>query len=422
MELPTECLHAGYSPKSGEARALPIYQSTTFCYDTTQEVANLFGLKTAGFFYSRLGNPTVDAIEKKIAVLEGGVGAMCTSSGQAATFAAILTLAKNGDHIISSSNIYGGTYNLFAVTFKRFGIEVSFVDQDASADEIASHIKDNTKAIFAETIANPSMAVLDIKKFADLAHAHKLPLIVDNTFATPYLCRPFEYGADIVIHSTTKYLDGHASVVGGVIVDSGRFDFAGNERFCEFNEPDESYHGLIYTRDFGNMAFIVKARVQIMRDIGCAQSAHGAFLINHGLETLPMRMQRHSANALCVAKFLQGCDEVSKVHYPGLEGDKYYYLAQKYLKKGQSGVISFELKGGREAGARFIDALKLISLQVHVADIRSCILHPASSTHRQLSDEQLQSAGISAGLVRLSVGLEDVNDIIKDLEQAFLGM
>ena len=418
MELSTACLHAGYTPKNGESRVMPICQSTTFKYDKTQDVADLFDLKAPGFFYSRLANPTVDYVEKKIAELEGGVGALCTSSGQAATFVSIFTLAKSGDHIISTSNIYGGTFNLFAVTFKRFGIEVSFVDQDASDEEIEKHIKDNTKAIFAETIANPAITVLDIEKFANLAHKHNLPLIVDNTFATPYLCRPFEFGADIVVHSTTKYLDGHATTVGGVIVDSGNFKFEGNPRFEEFNVKDDSYHGLIYTKAFGRAAYIVKARAQLIRDIGCAQGPQGAFYINLGLETLPLRMQKHCANALIVAQYLKTVSCIEDVYYPGLESDKYYNLSKKYLKNGQSGVVSFVLKGGRDAGAKFIDALKLISLQVHVADIRTCVLHPASSTHRQLDDESLQKAGIKPGLVRLSVGLEEVSDILDDLKQA----
>lgn len=418
MELSTACLHAGYNPKNGESRVMPICQSTTFKYNKTQDVADLFDLKAEGFFYSRLSNPTVDYVEKKIAALEGGVGALCTSSGQAATFVSILTLAKAGDHVISTSSIYGGTYNLFAVTFKRFGIDISFVDQNASDDEIAKHIKDNTKAIFAETIANPSITVLDIEKFANIAHKYGLPLIIDNTFATPYLCKPFDFGADIVVHSTTKYLDGHATTVGGVVVDSGNFKFEGNPRFDEFNTKDESYHGLIYTKAFGKAAYIVKARAQIIRDIGCAQTPQGAFYINLGLETLPLRMEKHSANALEIAKFLKTLSCIEDVFYPGLESDKYYALAQKYLSKGQSGVISFVLKGGRDIGAKFIDALKLTSLQVHVADIRTCVLHPASSTHRQLDDISLEKAGIKPGLVRLSVGLEDVKDIIYDLKQA----
>ncbi|MBO8416543.1 MAG: O-acetylhomoserine aminocarboxypropyltransferase/cysteine synthase [Proteobacteria bacterium] len=418
MELETLCLHAGYTPKNGEPRVMPIVQSTTFTYDSTAQVVKLFDLEESGFFYSRLGNPTVDHVEQKIAALEGGVGAMCTSSGQAASLISILTIAKAGDHIISTSNIYGGTFNLFGVTFKRFGIEVTFVEESASDEEIKALIRPNTKAIFGETIANPSMDVFDIERFARIAHEASIPLIVDNTFATPYLCRPFEFGADIVVHSTTKYLDGHALQVGGVIVDSGKFDWAESGKFPEFVEPDDSYHGLIYTKAFGKAAYIVKARAQLMRDLGCCQTAQGAFYINLGLETLPLRMQRHCENALKVAKFLACQDKVNEVRYPGLEGSPNFALAQKYLPKGASGVISFEIKGGREAGAKFIDSLKLSSLQVHVADIRTCVLHPATSTHRQLTDEQLAACGITPGLIRLSVGLENVEDIIADLKAA----
>lgn len=418
MELETLCLHAGYTPKNGEPRVMPIVQSTTFTYDSTAQVVKLFDLEESGFFYSRLGNPTVDHVEQKIAALEGGVGAMCTSSGQAASLISILTIAKAGDHIISTSNIYGGTFNLFGVTFKRFGIEVTFVEESATDEEIKALIRPNTKAIFGETIANPSMDVFDIERFARIAHEASIPLIVDNTFATPYLCRPFEFGADIVVHSTTKYLDGHALQVGGVIVDSGKFDWAASGKFPEFVEPDDSYHGLIYTKAFGKAAYIVKARAQLMRDLGCCQTAQGAFYINLGLETLPLRMQRHCENALKVAKFLACQDKVNEVRYPGLEGSPNFALAQKYLPKGASGVISFEIKGGREAGAKFIDSLKLSSLQVHVADIRTCVLHPATSTHRQLTDEQLAACGITPGLIRLSVGLENVEDIIADLKAA----
>lgn len=418
MELETLCLHAGYQPKNGEPGALPIIQSTTFKYDSTHEVAKLFDLEAAGFFYSRLGNPTVDAVEQKIAALEGGVGAMCTSAGQAASLISIMTIAKAGDHILSTSSIYGGTFNLFAVTLKRFGVEVTFVNEKASDEEIKAQIRGNTKAIFGETIANPSMDVLDIERFARIAHEAKIPLIVDNTFATPILCRPFDFGADIVVHSTTKYMDGHALQVGGVIVDSGKFDWAASGKFPEFTTPDDSYHGLIYTKAFGKAAYIVKARAQLMRDLGCCQSAQGAFYINQGLETLHLRMPRYCENALKVAKFLCAQDKVSEVRYPGLEGSPNYKLACKYLPKGASGVISFELKGGREAGARFIDHVKLARLEVHVADIRTCVLHPASSTHRQLTDEQLVQCGITPGLVRLSVGLENVEDIIADLRAA----
>lgn len=419
MEFATKCLHAGYTPKNGEPGALPIIQSTTFKYDTTEEVAKLFDLQAAGFFYSRLANPTVDAVERKIAALEGGVGAVCTSSGQAACFISLLNLCKAGDHVVACSNLYGGTINLLAVTFKRFGIEITFVDETKSNEELDQYFRPNTKAVFAETIANPSTNVLDIERIAKLAHDHGVPLIVDNTFATPYLCRPIEYGADIVMHSTTKYIDGHALGVGGVVVDSGNFDWAAHkEKFAEFSEPDPSYHGCVYTESFGKAAYIVKARVQLIRDLGCLQSPQNAFYINQGLETLPLRMQQYCKNALEVAKFLEGHEKIASVAYPGLKSHVDYELAQKYLKNGCSGVISLVLKGGRDAGAKFIDSLKMISLEVHVADIKSCVLHPASSTHRQLTDEQLAAAGIEAGSVRLSVGLEDVADTIADLKQA----
>lgn len=417
MEIETQCLYAGYSPKNGDPQTLPICQSTTFKYDSTEQVSKLFDLKEAGFFYTRLGNPTVDAVEQKIATLEGGIGALCTSSGQAASMLAILNLASAGDHFISSSTIYGGTLNLFAVTLKKLGIEVTFVDPEAPDDEIRAAFRPNTRALFGETIANPSIDVLDIERFARLAHENGVPLIVDNTFATPFLCRPFEFGADIVIHSTTKYIDGHALQMGGVIVDSGNFDWTGG-KFPEFTEPDESYHGIIYTQAFGKAAYITKARVQLMRDMGTCQTPFGAFLINQGLETLPLRMERHSQNADIVAHFLASSDKVEAVSYPTLDGNPYRERAAKYLPKGCSGVISFTLKGGREAGARFIDSLKMISLLVHVADIRTCVLHPASSTHRQLSDEQLVSAGITPGMVRLSVGIENVKDILDDIRQA----
>lgn len=418
MDFETLCLHAGYTPKNGEPRVMPIVQSTTFKYESTRAVQQLFDLEAPGFFYSRLANPTVDYVEQKIAALEGGVGALCTSSGQAASFISLLTICKAGDHVISASSIYGGTFNLFAVTLKRVGIEVTFVDEKASPEELEKAFRPNTKAVFGETIANPSMDVFDIEKFAKLAHAHKVPLIVDNTFATPYLCRPFEFGADIVVHSTTKYLDGHATTVGGVIVDSGNFDWASSDKFEEFVIPDDSYHGLIYTKAFGKAAYIVKARAQMMRDLGCAQGPQAAFYINLGLETLPIRMDRYCENALKVAKFLKTRDEIEEVRYPGLEDSPNYALAQKYLKKGASGVISFSLKGGRDAGAKFIDSLKLATLQVHVADIRTCVLHPASSTHRQLTDKQLVECGITPGLVRFSVGLENAEDIIADIAQA----
>ena len=417
MKTESLCLHAGYEPGNGEPRVLPIVQSTTFKYATTAEVAKLFDLAEAGFFYSRLGNPTVDAVEQKIAALEGGVGALCTSSGQAASMLSLLNVAQSGDHVVSAASIYGGTFNLFAVTLKKLGIEVTFVDQTASEAELEKAFRPNTRAVFGETLSNPSMDVLDIERFANLAHRHRLPLIIDNTFATPVLCRPFEFGADIVVHSTTKYMDGHALQVGGVIVDSGNFDWASG-KFPEFTEPDPSYHGLVYSQAFGKAAYIVKARVQLMRDMGCCQSPQGAFYINQGLETLPLRMDRHCRNAEAVAAYLEKHPAVESVNYPRLPGHPQKALADKYMPKGCSGVISLSLKGGREAGARFIDSLKMISLQVHVADIRTCVLHPASSTHRQLTDDQLREAGITPGMVRLSVGVEHVDDIIADLEQA----
>ncbi|WP_291444852.1 O-acetylhomoserine aminocarboxypropyltransferase/cysteine synthase family protein [Desulfovibrio sp.] len=417
MKTESLCLHAGYEPGNGEPRVLPIVQSTTFKYATTAEVAKLFDLAEAGFFYSRLGNPTVDAVEQKIAALEGGVGALCTSSGQAASMLSLLNVAQSGDHVVSAASIYGGTFNLFAVTLKKLGIEVTFVDQTSSEAELEKAFRPNTRAVFGETLSNPSMDVLDIERFAKLAHRHRLPLIIDNTFATPVLCRPFEFGADIVVHSTTKYMDGHALQVGGVIVDSGNFDWASG-KFPEFTEPDPSYHGLVYSQAFGKAAYIVKARVQLMRDMGCCQSPQGAFYINQGLETLPLRMERHCRNAEAVAAYLEKHPAVESVNYPRLLGHPQKALADKYMPKGCSGVISLSLKGGREAGARFIDSLKMISLQVHVADIRTCVLHPASSTHRQLTDDQLREAGITPGMVRLSVGVEHVDDIIADLEQA----
>ena len=417
MNIETKCLHSGYEPKNGEARTLPIYQSTTFKYDSTEQVAKLFDLSESGFFYSRIGNPTVDAVEKKISDLEGGIGALCTTSGQAATFLALMNICQAGDHFVASAAIYGGTVNLFAITFKKFGVDVTFVDPDATQEEIEAAIQDNTKAVFGETIANPALNVLDIEKFANAAHNKGVPLIVDNTFATPVLCRPFEWGADIVIHSTTKYMDGHALQVGGVIVDSGNFNWD-NGKFPGLTTPDESYHGIVYTETFGKAAYITKARVQLMRDLGCYPAAHSAFLLNLGLETLHVRMQRYCENAQKVAEFLSELPEVEFVKYAGLKSDKYYDLAQKYLPKGCCGVISLSMKGGRERVAKFIDALKLISLEVHVADIRTCVLHPATSTHRQLTDEQLINCGITPGLIRLSVGLENVDDIIADIKQA----
>lgn len=398
---------------------MPIVQSTTFRFDSTKAIADLFDLKTSDYFYTRLGNPTCGHVEEKIAALEGGVGAMLTSSGQAATLTAVLTIAKAGDHILCSSTVYGGTFNLMAVTFKRMGIDVTFFEQSESDEEVEAKIQENTKAVFGETIANPALTIFDIERFAKLAHKHHLPLIVDNTFATPCLCKPFEFGADIVVHSTTKYLDGHAVQVGGCVVDSGNFDWAGSGRFLEFTTPDDSYHGLVYTKAFGKAAFIVKARVQIMRDLGCCQTAQGAFYLNLGIETLPLRIVKHSQNALAVAKHLESHPKIEKVIYPGLESNPDYKLGQKYLKDGLcSGVLSLVIKGGREAGAKFIDSVVMSSPEVHVADIRTCLLHPATSTHRQLSDAQLIECGITPGLVRLSVGLEDLEDIIADLDAA----
>lgn len=419
MKDSSKCLHAGYTPKNAGPRVMPIVQSTTFCFDSTKAIADLFDLKTSDYFYTRLGNPTCGHVEEKIAALEGGVGAMLTSSGQAATLTAVLTIAKAGDHILCSSTVYGGTFNLMAVTFKRMGIDVTFFEQSESDEEIEAKIQENTKAVFGETIANPALTIFDIERFAKLAHKHHLPLIVDNTFATPCLCKPFEFGADIVVHSTTKYLDGHAVQVGGCVVDSGNFDWAGSGRFPEFTTPDDSYHGLVYTKAFGKAAFIVKARVQIMRDLGCCQTAQGAFYLNLGIETLPLRIVKHSQNALAVAKHLESHPKIEKVIYPGLESNPDYKLGQKYLKDGLcSGVLSLVIKGGREAGAKFIDSVVMSSPEVHVADIRTCLLHPATSTHRQLSDAQLIECGITPGLVRLSVGLEDLEDIIADLDAA----
>lgn len=416
MNIETKCLHEGYTPKNGEPRVVPIVQSTTYVFDSTEHIGQLFDMPTE-HMYSRISNPTVEAVEKKIAALEGGVGAMCTSSGQAASLLSILNICSAGDSFISTSTIYGGTVNLFAVTLKKFGIECIFVDADAPEEEIQKAFKPNTKAVFGETLANPALSVLDIEKFAKIAHKNDVPLIIDNTFATPILCRPIEYGADIVVHSTTKYMDGHAVQVGGVIVDSGNFNWA-NGKFPEFTEPDESYHGVVYTRDFGKLAYIIKARMQLMRDLGCSPSPNSAFLLNLGLETLHIRMERYCANAKTVAEYLNKSDKIEIVNYPGIEGDKYHDLANKYLPLGCSGVISFSIKGGRANAVKFMDSLKLASNVVHVADIRTCVLHPASATHRQLTDEQLVAAGINPGMIRLSVGLESVDDIIADIEQA----
>ncbi len=418
MKIETQCLHAGYTPKNTEPRVVPIVQSTTYVYDSTDDVAAVFDDPTKSLIYSRFENPTVMAVEDKIAALEGGIGAMCTSSGQAASLLSLLNILQTGDSFISAATIYGGTVNLFAYTLKKLGIECIFVDADASEDEINAAFKPNTKAVFGETLANPALSVFDIEKFANIAHAHGVPLIIDNTFPTPFLCRPFEFGADIVIHSTTKYMDGHAVQGGGVIVDSGKFDWT-NGNFPEFTEPDESYHGTIYSKTYGKAAYIIKARMQLMRDFGCYPSAQSAFYLNLGLETLPIRMERHTQNAMTVAQFLEANDKVESVNYPGLKSNEYHELAQKYLPNGCAGVISFVIKGGKNTAVKFMDSLKLASNEVHVADIRTCVLHPASATHRQLTDEQLAAAGINGGLIRLSVGLENIDDILDDLKQAF---
>ncbi|KGQ49940.1 O-acetylhomoserine aminocarboxypropyltransferase [Gallibacterium anatis 10672-6] len=418
MQFETQCLHAGYQPKSGEPRVQPIVQSTTFTYDSAEDIGDLFDLKKAGFFYTRLANPTTNAAEEKLTALEGGVGALCTSSGQAATFYALLNILEAGDHFISSTSIYGGTYNLFAHTFKKMGISVTFVDQTQPLSELEKAIRPNTKAIFGETIANPELRILDIEKFAQLAQKAQVPLIIDNTFATPYFCRPFEFGANIVVHSTTKYLDGHAVAMGGVIIDGGNFNW-NNGKFPAFTQPDDSYHGLIYTETFGAAAYIVKARVQLMRDLGATPAPQNSFLLNLGMETLPLRMQAHYNNALQVAQYLEKQPLVNSVNYPALASSPDYALKQKYVPNGLCGAISFELKGGREAAAKWLNALKLVSREVHVADIRTCALHPATSTHRQLSEEELEKINISAGLIRISVGIENIQDILADIEQAF---
>ena len=420
-KLGTLCVQEGWKPKTGESRVLPIYQSTTFKYDNTQQMADLFDLKASGYFYTRLQNPTNDFVANKIAALEGGVAAMLTSSGQAASFYSIFNICEAGDHFISSSTIYGGTYNLFAVTMKKLGIEVTFVDPDASEEEIGKAFRPNTKAVFGETIANPVLNVLDIEKFARIAHSHGVPLIVDNTFPTPINCRPFEFGADIIIHSTTKYMDGHATAVGGVIVDSGNFDWdAHADKFPGMTQPDPSYHGLAYSKAFGKAAFITKATAQLMRDFGSIQSPQNAFLLNLGLETLHLRVPRHCENALTVAQYLEENPEVAWVNYSGLKSSPYYELAQKQFTDGRScGVVTFGIKGGRERSIKFMDSLKLTCIVTHVADARTCVLHPASHTHRQLTDEQLIEAGVRPDLIRYSVGIEDVEDIINDLETGF---
>ena len=420
MKIETKCLHSGYEPKNGEPRVVPIVQSTTYKFDSCDHVAALFD-KPTEFMYSRFANPTCDAVEKKIADMEGGVGCMLTSSGQAANMLAVLNLCSAGDSFIASSCIYGGTVNLFNFTFKKLGIECIWVKEDASEEEIAKAFKPNTKLVFGETIANPALGVFDFEKWAKVAHSKNVPLIVDNTFATPVLCRPFEWGCDIVTHSTTKYMDGHAVQGGGAIVDSGNFDWvAANKKtgfFADIVEPDPSYHGLNYIESFGKAAYIVKARTQLMRDFGCYPAAHSAFLLNLGLETLSARMPLYCANALAVAKHFKASPKIASVQYPGLEGDKYYELAKKYLPLGASGVVTISIKGGRDAAMRFMDALKLASDEVHVADIRTCVLHPASATHRQLTDEQLVAAGIDGGMVRFSCGLENIEDIIEDIDR-----
>jgi O-acetylhomoserine (thiol)-lyase len=415
----TICVQGGWKPKNGEPRVLPIYQSTTYKYETSEQMARLFDLEEPGYFYTRLQNPTNDYVAAKIAELEGGVAAMLTSSGQAASFFAMFNICSAGDHIVSAATIYGGTFNLFEVTFKKMGIEVTFIDQDAPEEEIEKAFRPNTKALFGETIANPAISVLDIEKFARIAHKQGVPLIVDNTFPTPINCRPFEWGADIVTHSTTKYMDGHATAVGGAIVDSGNFDWNKyKDKFPGLTTPDASYHGLTYTETFGKMAYITKATVQLMRDLGSIQSPQNAFLLNIGLETLHLRVARHCENALKVAQYLTQHLKVAWVNYSGLPENKYYELAQKYLPNGSCGVLSFGIKGGRENSIRFMDSLKFVAIVTHVADARSCVLHPASHTHRQLSDEQLVEAGVAPDLIRFSVGIEDIEDIIADVEQA----
>lgn len=418
-KIGTKCVQSGYTPKNGEPRQIPIIQSTTFKYDTSEAMGRLFNLEDSGYFYSRLANPTNDHVAARIAALEGGKSAMLTSSGQAANFYAVFNIAECGSHVVASSAIYGGTYNLFAVTMKKMGIDFTFVSPDCTAEELDAAFRPNTKAVFGETIANPSLAVLDFEKFASAAHSHNVPLIVDNTFATPVNCRPFEFGADIVTHSTTKYMDGHASTVGGAIVDSGNFDWSKfPDKFPGLCTPDESYHGVIYTEKFGEAAYITKATVQLMRDLGSIQAPENAYLISLGLESLELRMMRHSDNALKVATHLLNNDKISWVRYPALPGDKYYPLAEKYLNPGASGVISFGVKGGRNAAETFMAHLRLASIETHVADSKTCCLHPASSTHRQLSDSELTEAGVSADLIRFSCGIEDPKDIIADIDEA----
>ena len=419
MNIETKCLHTGYEPQNGEPRQLPIYQSTTWKYASSDDMGKLFDLEASGYFYTRLQNPTNDAVAAKLAALEGGVAGMLTSSGQAANFFALFNICETGSHIVASSAIYGGTYNLLGVTMKKMGIDVTFVDQTLPEEELQKAFRPNTSAVFGETVTNPTVTVLDIEKFARLAHRNGVPLIVDNTFATPVKCRPIEFGADIVTHSTTKYMDGHAIGVGGAIVDSGNFDWMAHaDKYPGMTTPDESYHGLVYAEKFGKLGYITKATSQLMRDLGSIQSPMNAFYLNNGLESLHVRMDRHCENALKIARFLKAQDKVAWIHYPNLEGDDYYELAQKYLPNGSCGVIAFAVKGGRDAAIRFMDSLKLMIIATHVADARTCLLHPASHTHRQLSEEQLLDAGIAPDLIRLSVGLENADDLIADLQQA----
>ena len=418
-KIETKCIQSGWQPTKGEPRVLPIYQSTTFKYDTSEQMGRLFDLEDSGYFYTRLQNPTNDAVAQKITELEGGVAGMLTSSGQAANYYAVFNICEAGDHIVSASTIYGGTFNLYGTTMKKMGVDCTFVDSDASYEELEKAFQPNTKCVFAETISNPSLVVLDIEKFAKLAHAHGVPLIVDNTFATPINCRPFEWGADIVTHSTTKYMDGHAMCVGGAIVDSGNFDWEAHaDKFPGLTQQDESYHGIIYTQKFGKGAYITKATSQLMRDLGSIQSPQNAFLLNVGLETLHLRVPRHCENALKVAQYLKNHEKVAWVRYAGLEDDPYYELAQKYLPNGTCGVLSFGLKGGRDVSVGFMDKLKLAAIVTHVADARTCVLHPASHTHRQMNEQELIEAGVQPDLIRFSVGIENAEDIIADLEQA----
>ena len=419
MRIETQCVQAGYQPENGQPRILPIYQSTTYKYDSAEHLGKLFDLSVPGHMYTRISNPTVEMVENKIAALEGGVGAMLTSSGQAANLLAVLNIASAGDNIVCSSAIYGGTINLFAFTLKRLGIETRFFTPEATDEEISALIDGRTRLVFGETVANPALIVCDIERLAHIAHAHNVPLVIDNTFPTPVLCRPIEFGCDIVTHSTTKYMDGHASVVGGCIVDSGNFDWEKAGKYPELTEPDESYHGVVYTKSFGRAAYINKARAQLMRDFGCTPQPIAAFILNLGLESLAVRMERHCENAQAVAEYLEKHPKVSWVNFPGLASSPQHALAQKYLPNGVCGVISFGVRGGREAAMKFMDSLRLAQIVVHVADARTSVLHPASTTHRQLTDEQLVDAGISADLVRLSVGIENIEDILEDLEQAF---